>query len=196
MNYFWIQCEQVVFLTDALSVLQALENDKLPHLTSALQLVGRNRRVVLEWVPARCGVPGNERADELTKIGAQEDQPNSRISLNEMRIIIRSLQRPPTERDNYHLLSREQQVILLRLRTGYNRLNAHMSRKFRLVPSPTCRCGLEDQTTEHILQRCPLYQGERQQTWPTATPLRTQLYGRREELAKTTAFITRCGMTV
>ena len=31
-----------------------------------------------------------------------------------------------------------------------------------LVSSPLCTCGTEDQTTEHILQRCPVYQHLRQ----------------------------------
>ena len=93
-------CHQVVFLSDALSVLQALENDKLPHLTRALQQVRRTRRVVLQWIPAHCGIPGNERADELAKEGAQEDQPDNSVSFSEKRSIIRSLYRPRSERDD------------------------------------------------------------------------------------------------
>ena len=40
--------------------------------------------------------------------------------------------------------------------------DAHVSRRqgkfkrMKLAPSPICNCGLEDQTAEHILQRCPL----------------------------------------
>ena len=64
------EADQVVFLTDALSALQALQNDKLPNLTSALQEVARSRRVVLQWIPAHCGVSGNEQADFLAKKGA------------------------------------------------------------------------------------------------------------------------------
>ena len=189
-------CQQVVFLSDALSVLQALENDKLPHLTEALQEVSRTRRAILQWIPAHCGIPGNEGADELAKQGAQEDQPANSVSYSEKRSIIKSLHRPRQERDDYHLLSREQQVILVRLRTGHNRLNAHMNRKFKLAPTPTCPCGQEDQTADHILQRCPLLQEERQEVWPTATPVRTKLYGRRQDLERTTTFITSCGLNV
>ena len=29
-----------------------------------------------------------------------------------------------------------------------------MHRELKIVPSPTCPCGEEDQTTEHVLQRC------------------------------------------
>ena len=32
-----------------------------------LQLAGRGRRLHLQWVPAHCGLPGNERADVLAK---------------------------------------------------------------------------------------------------------------------------------
>ncbi|KAK7115514.1 hypothetical protein V1264_001365 [Littorina saxatilis] len=189
-------CYQVVFLSDALSVLQALENDKLPHLAKALQMVRQTRRVVLQWIPAHCGIPGNERADELAKEGAVEDQPENSVSFSEQKTIIKALMRPRTNRDDYHTMSREQQVNLIRLRTGHNRLNAHMNRKFKLAPSPTCACGQEDQTAEHILQRCPLLDEERKEVWPSPTPLQTKLYGSRQELEKTTTFITSAGLIV
>ena len=32
-----------------------------------------------------------------------------------------------------------------------------MHRKLKLASSPTCPCGQEEQTTEHVLQRCLLY---------------------------------------
>ena len=60
--------------------------------------------------------------------------------------------------DDYHTLDRAGQVTLIRLRTGHNRLNLHMHRNMNLVPSPPCTRRTEDQTTEHILQRCPAYQ--------------------------------------
>ena len=56
-------CTQVVFLSDALSVLQAFQNNKLPSLSQALWKVTHTRRTVLQWIPAHCGVPGNERTD-------------------------------------------------------------------------------------------------------------------------------------
>ena len=73
----------------------------------------------------------------------------------EKKTLIRALTMPRPQRDDYHLLSRKQQVILVRLRIGHNRLNSHMHRKLKLPPSPTCPCGQEEQTTEHVRQRCP-----------------------------------------
>ena len=88
------------------------------------------------------------------------------------------------------LLDRPGQVVLARLRSGHNRLNAHMHRKLKIVPSPTCPCGEEDQTTEHILQRCNRHQPERIAQWLSGTPLHQKLYGGLEDLKKTTNFIT------
>ena len=54
-------CRQVVFLSDALSILQAYQNHKLPNLAKA------TKRAVLQWIPVHCVTPGNEQADILAK---------------------------------------------------------------------------------------------------------------------------------
>ncbi|XP_041357606.1 uncharacterized protein LOC121374568 [Gigantopelta aegis] len=189
-------CQQVVFLTDALSVLQALQGEKLPHLNEAMQEVAKERRVALQWIPAHCGIPGNEEADRLAKLGANHVQPSNNISFSEKKTLIKAANRPRTEQDDYHLLSRLEQVTLLRLRTGHNRLNAHMFRKFKLAATPTCSCGLEDQTAEHILQACPIHQDLRQAEWPIETAIHTKLYRKRGELEKTAHFILQTGLLV
>ena len=178
-------CKQVVFLSDALSVLQAYQNHKLPNLTKALQQVATTRRAVLQWIPAHCGILGNEQADILAKEGARGEQHVNNVSFSEKKTLIRALTKPKLQRDDYHLLSRKQQVILVRLRTGHNRLNSHMNShmklnshsKLKLAPSPTCPCGRDEQTTEHVLQRCPLYKATREDVWPVSTSLTTKLYG-------------------
>ena len=116
-------CKQVVFLSDALSVLQAYQNHKLPNLTKALQQVAATRRAVLPRIPAHCGISGNEQADILAKEGAREEQHANNVSFSKKKTLIRALTMPRSQRDDYHLLSRKQQVILVRLRTGHNRLN-------------------------------------------------------------------------
>ena len=74
---------------------------------------------------------------------------------------------------------------------GTNAFNA-----LKIVPSPTCPCGEEDQTTEHVLQRCNRHQPERIAQWPSATPLHQKLYGGLDDLKKTTNFITAAGLVV
>jgi hypothetical protein len=79
---------------------------------------------------------------------------------------MKTMTKARTEKDDYHQLQREEQVVLLRLRSGHNRLNHHMATKLKLVPSPLCPCGLDNQTTEHILQACPNYSALREVIWP------------------------------
>ena len=189
-------CKQVVFLSDALSILQAYQNHKLPYLTKALQQVATTRRAVLQWIPAHCGILGNEQVDILTKEGARGEQHVNNVSFSEKKTLIRALTKPKLQRDDYHLLSRKQQVILVRLCTGHNRLNSHMHRKLKLAPWPTCPCGQEEQTAEHVLQRCPLYEATREDVWPVSTSLTTKLYGCKQELEKTMSFISQAALIV
>ena len=56
---------QVAFLTDALSVLEALNNGGEPELTDSLMSLAKTHRVAIQWIPAHCGIPGNEAADRL-----------------------------------------------------------------------------------------------------------------------------------
>ena len=110
--------------------------------------------------------------------------------------IIRTLTKPTRTRNKCHLLSREQQSILVRLRSAHNRLNCHMARKLKLVPSPTCPCGEADQTAEHVLQTCPLFNAVRAVIWPDGETLKTKLHGCHKDLEKTTLFMARTGLTV
>ena len=84
----------------------------------------------------------------------------------------------------------------LRLCTGHNRLNSHMHSKLKLASSPTCPCGQEDQTTERVLQRCPLHKATREDVWPVNTPLTTKLYSCKQELEKMVSFISRVALIV
>jgi len=79
---------------------------------------------------------------------------------------------------------------------GHNRLNANMCRKYKLVPSPICPCGEEDQTAEHILQRCKRYDQEREATWPQDATIQQKLYGDVDDLRRTTTFIADTGVVV
>ena len=156
-----------------------------------MQELGNTCKVVLQWIQAHCGIPGNEQADQLAKCGAEEEQPSTSIPYQEKTTTIKTALKPRQEKDAYH-----GQVVLARLRSGHNRLNAHMYSRLKIVPSPTCPCGEEDQTTEHVLERCNRHQPERIAQWPSASPLHQKLYGGLEDLKKTTNFITTAGLVV
>ena len=97
---------------------------------------------------------------------------------------------PKLQPDSLHKLSRTEPVILFRLRTGHNRLNAHMY-KFKVGESEMCPCNADIMTAEHLLQHCPLHDAMRRDTWPDPTLLRDKLYGNLEELRRTAAFVSK-----
>ncbi|XP_053376916.1 uncharacterized protein LOC128547772 [Mercenaria mercenaria] len=188
-------CFNVVIFMDALSVIQALENSKQTSISGALFSLCKTRVVSLQWIPAHC-VPGNENADRLAKLGATDNQPQNAITHEEKVTMIKALTKPRPTKDDCRLLDRWEQVIIFRLRTGHNRLNAHMCTKLKLSPSPMCPCGLEQQTAEHILQRCPRLENQRKRVWPNSTPMKIKVHGKMEDLKKTASYIAGSGLTL
>ena len=83
-------CSPTVLFTEALSVLEALHTNKSPLLATQMQELGNTCRVVLQWIPAHCGIPGNEQADQQAKYGAQEEQPSTSIRYQEKTSIIKT----------------------------------------------------------------------------------------------------------
>ena len=45
------------------------------QLLTDLQLLPQERTVVLQWIPSRCGIPGNERTDRLSSLRANSYNP-------------------------------------------------------------------------------------------------------------------------
>ena len=186
------EAADVVFLTDARSVLEALQADKLPHVENAMGLLEHAERIVLQWIPSHCGVEGNEMADKLAKEGATAEQPDAPITYKEKRTLIKATRRkPPAPKDDYHALNRQQQVIIFRLRTDHNRLRWHLFKKFKIGTSGGCDCGSPRQDAEHTLQHCSNLEAMRRKHWPDSTPLERKLYGPLPELIKTADFITK-----
>ena len=81
-----------------------------------------------------------------------------------------------------------QHVILFRLRTGHNRLYAHMHSKFRVGESKMCPCNADIMTAEQLLQHCQLHDALRRDMWPEPMSLRVKLYDNLEELRRTATF--------
>ena len=127
-----------LFLTDAILVLEALQTNKSPLLATQMQELCNTCRVVLQWIPAHCGVPVNEQTYQLAKCGAHEEQPSTSIHYQEKTTIIKTALKHRQEKHAYHLdrYGHPGQVVLARLRSGHNRLNEHMHRELKFVPSP------------------------------------------------------------
>ena len=199
---------KVVIFTDALSVLQAIQNSRNKEtnpLTASLQSLSATvNTAILQWVPAHCGIRGNERADQLAKDGALKEQDQSLVTFDEVSSIIKAhsrktwlLKHPnhnPT--DHYHMLGRREQVIIFRLRTDHNRLAHHLYKTFRIGNSGECPCGEGQMNAAHILQNCPKFSAERQRYWPTTKTVQEKLYCQLEGLQATAAFIQATGLDI
>ena len=199
---------RVVIFTDALSVLQALENPNNKDLnklrTSLKQVCEATKQTVLQWIPSHCGIDGNEEADRLAGEGSSKEQTNTEVSYEEIKTIIKSQQRKKwkeshpghSKEDPYYQLGRGEQVKIFRLRTGHNRLRHHLHSKFKIGNTGQCPCGEALMTTEHILQECKTHERAREKFWPSPVALSNKLYGDLEEQKTTAAFIADIGVDV
>ena len=94
------------------------------------------------------------------------------------------------------LLTRREQVKVFRLMTGYHRLSYHLYSKLRINHTEQCPCGTGSQTTEHLLQSCPIYEPLRKGIWPDDTPVARKLYGSLGDLRCTVTFIEKTGVSI
>ena len=75
--------EDVVFLTDSRSVLDSLAGHGEHNLRRKLYSILEHRRVILQWIPAHCGIKGNEHADRIAKQGSNMEQEKLPITLKQ-----------------------------------------------------------------------------------------------------------------
>ena len=98
--------------------------------------------------------------------------------------------------DGYYNLRRTDQVTILRLRTGLNRLRSHLYNKMNIGQTEMCPCDTALMTAVHLLQDCPIHADLRQETWQETTLLKEKLYGDLASLQRTTAFVKAVGVDV
>ena len=197
----------VVLVTDALSVLQALQSNRdteLNDLSTALASLCRRHAVTLQWIPSHCNLPGNEGADSLAKEGTTKQQVDRSTSYLEVKTILKAKQHSKwrhkhpryNKADPFYLLTRREQVTAFRLRTGHSSLKYHLYSKLRIGHTEQCPCGTGSQTTEHLLQSCPAYEPLRKGIWPDHTPVARKLYGSLRDLRCTATFIEETGVSI
>ena len=193
-------CRQnIVILTDALSVLEAFEkrSPETKPLHDSVRKLAQKSKLTLQGVPAHCGLRGNESADRLAKKGAAKPQTNKKVSYPEMKTIIKSRakqawsQKHPNyiANDSWNRLDRQDQVIIFRLRTGHCRLKGHLYNKMQIGDNATCPCGTSDMSVEHVLQECERLTTIRKEQWQSAVSMNEKLYGDLESLRRTAAFV-------
>ena len=98
--------------------------------------------------------------------------------------------------DPSYLLTRREQVTVFRLRIDHNHLNYHLYSKLCNGHTKQCPCRTGSQTTEHLLQSCPIYEPLRKGIWPDHIPVALKLYVSLGDLRCTTIFIEETGIFI
>ena len=97
--------QKTVILTDSKAALQSLTSNTpdqpIHQLLKDLQLLPHECTVVLQWIPAHCGIRGNERADRLAKSGSKQPQPMSTSTYQEAKALLRNRQKCQWKRATY-----------------------------------------------------------------------------------------------
>ena len=184
------QNQVIYFYSDSLSSLIQLTKD---HSTSKLTLdtismlnkLGTLNKILIYKVAAHTGIEGNEKADELAKIGAMSPPtaPEPFLCISWSNVItelldkakadtqkilktsnIKEASKTPIESYlkncglNKLACKKKQSLRLLtHMFTNQNFLNNNLSKRNTLV-DPSCqRCGDPKETAQHFISECPAY---------------------------------------
>lgn len=159
--------------------------------TTICTLRGRGHRLHIQWVPAHCGLPGNERADQLAKEASALPQEHVAV---DGRTITKAIARAARKswQNNWpvgwyrHLMrdrvpppvlteDRAAAVNIHQLRAGHWGYSEQYLHRIGRRPTPDCQkcrdlrcpaarclvCGSAADTPFHVLVRCPCLAGWR-----------------------------------
>ena len=190
----------VLICSDSRSALVSLMEGRLLQRASLRRLQeeldGLGHRVLLQWVPAHCGLSGNERADEEANVAWRSDVggvgvDDCGLSFESVKALVRRLVcDPPPEhprvaavycppsvnRGRLSLLSspsltRAEAVLLAQLRSGHCMRLAAYAAVVSHSGSGICPfCTSAQQTLEHWLQGCDAKGALRQSIFGTFAP--------------------------
>jgi ribonuclease HI len=188
----------VVLLLDSVAVIRAIsspssQDSLVLECRQMIEAMQATREVVLQWIPAHCGLVGNSQADQNAKIGARQQQPNLAISRLALKAHVKEAVRgsveaewagamvnkdwgprvkpkpPPEKKQQVKRLSRATKVATFRLDTGHDLLGAHLKR-IGVRDSEICTlCNLNEPQDRGHLHRCTHLQPQRDLLPPNMT---------------------------
>jgi hypothetical protein len=133
---------------------------------------------MFSWVKAHVGIKGNELVDQIAKAAARDNEnsitynriPKSTLykELEEETIIKwqKAWERSPKAALTKQIFPNISDRLKTKIKEtpnftapvkGHGKTRAYLHR-FKLLESPTCLCGKEEQTTDHLIYRCILLQ--------------------------------------
>ena len=168
-------------------------------LTTANKLHNQNDvETSIQWIPGHCDIPGIDRADTLARQGTPRTQHDEQVSYPTSKQIVQTKsrkiwhdrwargntgriyyqhQQTPNQTDPINQLHRAHQTAVFRLRTHHAPLNAHLHRIKKERPAKCVYCPDSDESVEHFLFHCPLYDNIRSRLLPAQPNIHNTLYG-------------------
>jgi ribonuclease HI len=199
--------EFVKIFVDSQPALQAMEAETITSLMTLDAIKELNQagnlgvKITLVWIKAHVGYKGNEMADKLAKKGCEQ---SNQIKMPQPYKVVKNKIREhaydsweqewgsyksarqtkqffPTRSQrkskDLYTLSRLQLGKMVRLLTGHNVLNYHMS---LMAPghNPGCRyCDNSRETFFHFITECPAFSNHRATTLATRDPTEEEIAG-------------------
>lgn len=184
-----------MIFSDSKSVLTSLMSDRSNKNPLIMEIRKKAIKIMdeslledpikLTWVPAHCGLEGNESVDRKAKEAAISISPVGSIPYSDFSATWKSIAREQTFSNNlqegdvkgipyfrnylsvssqpwFHNLrfNRREIVIINRIRANHYSSAASLFRK-NIVSSPNCGCGQGIQDADHIFWQCSEYKEQR-----------------------------------
>ena len=193
------QCHgRFLICSDSLSALSALRKGELKDHPTLAQVVSVLKsipcEVLFQWVPGHCGLPGNEKADQVAREAALAGRRDGRsqtapISLKAARLSIeRGVTDPAPQHERVRQvyqgplrhpqgLSRKEEVLLARLRSGHTTHLAAYKGRVQGSDETCARCLAAPETLAHFLGQCEATEARRVRIFGNASPPLSVLSG-------------------
>ena len=179
--------ESVTILTDNQAVVKSLDshtttNKTVKHLKNTLNALGKTTKVTVRWIKAHVGYIGNERADELAKLGSAilpigpgphvplakthvnnlvdkvalaywEERWNTRTDARQTAIFFPKINMQKSQ--EIVSLTKTQIGPVVRALTGHDFRKRHQSLLDNTTDNQCRLCKIELETPSHIINNCP-----------------------------------------